>query len=156
MQQLQSWEKHEKTIELKEILGLNFFCYDGKGSVPDQIAGYLSRHYHDKYRGLDPENPTLKAKALDRWYIPDPKKEGDLEKLRLRTLLKEFEDYRNSTSRKIKQFRTEAVRAGFKHCYDQQDYQTIVDVAAKLPEEVIQEDEKLLMYYDVASMRLGD
>jgi len=53
-------------------------------------------------------------------------------------------------------FRTEAVRAGFKHCYDEQDYQTIVDVAAKLPEKVIQEDEKLLMYYDVATMRLGE
>ena len=41
--------------------------------------------------------------------------------------------------------RTEAVRAGFKHCYDQSDYATIVAVAAKLPEKVIQEDEKLLM-----------
>ena len=51
---------------------------------------------------------------------------------------------------------TEAVRVGFKHCYDEQDYQTIVDVAAKLPEQVIQEDEKLLMYYDVATMRLGE
>jgi len=29
------------------------------------------------------------------------------------------------------------------------------DEAAKLPEKVIQEDEKLLMYYDVATMRLG-
>ena len=32
----------------------------------------------------------------------------------------------------------------------------IVDLAEKLPETVLQEDEKLLMYYDVASMRLGD
>ena len=79
-----------------------------------------------------------------------------MEILRSKTLLKEFEEYRTSTSRKIKQFRTEAVRAGFKHCYDEQDYQTIVDVTAKLPEQVIQEDEKLLMYYDVASMRLGN
>ncbi len=47
------------------------------------------------------------------------------------------------------------MRAGFKHCYDEGDYQTIVDVATKLPEQVIQEDEKLLMYYDVATMRLG-
>ena len=53
-------------------------------------------------------------------------------------------------------FRTEAVRAGFKAAYDGQDYKTIVGVAAKLPENVLQEDEKLLMYYDVASMRLGD
>ena len=56
----------------------------------------------------------------------------------------------------MKLFRTEAVRAGFKAAYDGQDYKTIVSVAAKLPENVLQEDEKLLMYYDVASMRLGD
>ena len=155
MQQLQSWDKHEKTIELKEILELNFFCYDGYGPVPSQIKSYLSTDFRDM-RNIEADNPRLQAKAKDRWYVPNPNKEGDLEKLRLRTLLKEFEEYRTSTSRKIKQFRTEAVRAGFKHCYDQSDYATIVAVAAKLPEKVIQEDEKLLMYYDVATMRLDD
>jgi hypothetical protein len=155
MQQIQSWDKHEKTIELKEILELNFFCYDGTGPVPSQIKSYLSSNFKDM-RNIDADNPRLQAKAKDRWYVPNPNKEGDLEKLRLRTLLKEFEEYRTSTSRKIKQFRTEAVRAGFKHCYDQSDYATIVAVAAKLPEKVIQEDEKLLMYYDVATMRLDD
>jgi hypothetical protein len=155
MQQHQSWAKHEVTIELKEILELNFFCYDGNGPVPSQIHSYLSTNFKD-LRKLAKKDAPLKAKAIDRWYVPDPKREGDLEILRSKTLLKEFEEYRTSTSRKIKQFRTEAVRAGFKHCYDEQDYQTIVDVTAKLPEQVIQEDEKLLMYYDVASMRLGN
>jgi len=154
MQHLQAWAKHERTIELKEILALNFFCYEGQGPVPSQIHSYLSSNFKE-LRNLDKDDPALQAKARDRWYVPDPSKEADLEKLRLRTLLKEFEDYRTSTSRKIKQFRTEAVRAGFKHCYDTQDYRTLVEVAAKLPEQVIQEDEKLLMYYDVASMRLG-
>ncbi len=155
MQQLQSWAKHEKTIELKEILELNFFCYDGNGPVPSQIHRYLSTNFR-AFRNLEKDDADLKAKAVDRWYVPDPNKEGDLDKLRLRTLLKEFEAYRTSTARKIKEFRTEAVRAGFKHCYDEGDYKTIADVAAKLPEQVIQEDEKLLMYYDVATMRLGD
>ena len=36
------------------------------------------------------------------------------------------------------------------------DYATIVSVAQKLPESLLQEDEKLLMYYDVASMRVGE
>ena len=154
MQQIQAWAGHEKTIEVKEILALNFFCYEGSGPVPSQIHSYLSTNFKD-LRNLGKDDPALKAKARDRWYVPDPSKEADLEKLRLRTLLKEFDDYRSSTSRKLKQFRTEAVRAGFKHCYDSQDYQTIVDVATKLPEQVIQEDEKLLMYFDVATMRLG-
>jgi hypothetical protein len=154
MKQIQSWAKHEKTIELKEILELNFFCYDGNGPVPSQIHRYLSTNFR-AFRNREKDDSDLKAKARDRWYVPDPNKEGDLDKLRLRALLKEYEVYRKSAARKIKEFRTEAVRAGFKHCYDEGDYQTIVDVATKLPEQVIQEDEKLLMYYDVATMRLG-
>ena len=153
MQQIQSWAKHELTIELKEILELNFLCYDGQGPVPNPIHSYLSTNFRDM-RKLSKVDERLKTKALDRWYVPDPKKEGDIERVRLRKLLKEFEEYRSSTKRKIKEFRTEAVRVGFKQCYDERDYQTLVDVAAKLPEQVIQEDEKLLMYYDVAAMRL--
>ena len=45
---------------------------------------------------------------------------------------------------------------GFKAAYDARDYRTIVTVAAKLPDAVLQEDEKLLMYYDVASMRIEE
>jgi hypothetical protein len=156
MQQIiQSWSKHELTIELKEILELNFLRYDGKGPVPNPIHSYLSTNFKD-LRKLGKNDESLKAKALGRWYVPDPKKAGDLEQVRVRKLLKEFEEYRTSTKRKIREFRTEAVRAGFKHCYDEHNYQALVDVAAKLPEAVIQEDEKLLMYYDVATMRLGD
>ncbi len=88
--------------------------------------------------------------------MPDPGKQGDLEKLREKALLADFEVYKQAKERKLKLFRTEAVRAGFKAAYDGQDYKTIVSVAAKLPENILQEDEKLLMYYDVASMRLGD
>ena len=155
MQQIQAWAKHEKTVELKEILDLNFLCYDGAGPVPSQIHSYLSTSFKP-LRKLGKEDALLRAKASDRWYVPDPRKDSDLEKLRTRTMLKEFEEYRTSTKRKIRQFRTEAVRTGFKHCYDTRDYRTIAEVAGKLPEKVIQEDEKLLMYYDVATMRLGD
>ena len=48
------------------------------------------------------------------------------------------------------------MRAGFKAAYNRRDYRTIVEVAAKLPDTVLQEDEKLLMYYDVATTRLGE
>jgi len=47
------------------------------------------------------------------------------------------------------------VRAGFKACWQERDYGTIVKVAEKLPDAVLQEDEKLLMYYDNALTRLG-
>ena len=43
--------------------------------------------------------------------------------------------------KKLKELRTEAVRVGFKHCYQQKDYQTILVVAEMLPESVLNEDE---------------
>ena len=152
--QLQTWAKHERTVEFKEILELNFLCYDGDGPVPNQIHAYLSTNFKE-LRKLGKDAAVLRTRARGRWYVPDPRKEGDLEKRRLRTLLKEFDEYCTGRKQRIRQFRTEAVRAGFKRCYDTQDYKTIVDVASRLPERVIQEDEKLLMYYDVAAMRLG-
>ncbi|WP_083754739.1 DNA methyltransferase [Bradyrhizobium murdochi] len=155
MREIQNWAKHEQTVELKEILRQNCIHYDGSGPVPNQIHSYLSTNFKE-FRNLAKDDPALTTKAADRWYLPDPGKQGDLEKLREKALLTEFETYKQAKERKLKLFRTEAVRAGFKAAYEGQDYKTIVSVAAKLPENVLQEDEKLLMYYDVASMRLGD
>jgi len=90
-----------------------------------------------------------------RWYVPDPSKQSDLEKLRERRLLKDFEEYK-LTRGKLRHFRTEAVRAGFKDCWSKRDYKTIVKIGEQLPESVLQEDTTLLMYYDNALTRLGD
>jgi hypothetical protein len=155
MRELQAWAKHELTVELKVILEQNFLHYDGRGPVPSQIHSYLSSNFKE-LRNLDKEDPKLIEKARDRWYVPDPNKQADLDQIRERALLKEFEELKESTQRRIKQFRTEAVRAGFKACWQERDYATIVKVAAKLPEAVLQEDEKLLMYIDNAQTRLGD
>ncbi len=155
MQQIAGWEKHEEPLELSDLLRQNFLCYDGLGEVPSQVHSYLSSIYKE-LRNLSKTDAGLREKATGRWYVPDPNKAGDLEKLREKGLLKEFEEYRASKQRSLKVFRTEAVRAGFKFAYDRQDYKTIVEVARKVPESVLQEDEKLLMYYDVATMRLGD
>jgi predicted RNA methylase len=155
MRELQAWAKHEETVELKVILEQNFLHYDGRGPVPSQIHSYLSSNFKD-LRNLDKEDPKLIEKAGERWYVPDPNKQGDLDQIRDRALLKEFEEIKESTQRRIKQFRTEAVRAGFKACWQERDYATIVKVAAKLPEAVLQEDEKLLMYVDNAQTRIGD
>jgi 16S rRNA G966 N2-methylase RsmD len=152
MREIQGWEKHERTIELRVILEQNFIYYDGTGPVPAPIHSYLSSNFKDM-RNRAKDDAALVDRAHDRWYVPDPSRQGDVEKLREKALLREFEEYK--TSKKLKQFRTEAVRVGFKKAYDERDYATIVSVAAKLPEEVLQQDEKLLMYYDVARMRLG-
>jgi hypothetical protein len=87
--------------------------------------------------------------------VPDPKKAEDLEKLRERALLREFEDYRETKQRRLKVFRLEAVRAGFKKAWQDRDYPTIIAVAEKIPDKVLQEDPKLLMWYEQAVTRAG-
>ncbi len=155
MKELSGWEKHEKSLELAELLQQNFLRYDGAGEVPSQIHSYLSSNFKE-LRGLDKDDSALCAKAKDRWYVPDPRKAGDLEKLRDRALLKEFDEYRDTTQKKLKVFRLEAIRAGFKRAWQEQDYTTIIAVARKIPEKILQEDPKLLMWFDQALTRRGE
>jgi hypothetical protein len=35
------WQKHEKPLELAELLELNFLKYDGKGPIPSQIVSWM-------------------------------------------------------------------------------------------------------------------
>ena len=88
-----------------------------------------------------------------RWYIPDVTKEGDVAKLREKKLWKEFEGYLNSKG-KLKLFRSEAIRVGFSRLWKDKNYQAIVDIANRLPEQTIQEDPNLLMYYDISLSRV--
>jgi hypothetical protein len=180
LRDIAGWEKHEKPLELLELLGQNFLRYEGAGEVPSQIHTYLSSNFKD-LRKLPKDAPELRAKGKDRWYIPDPNKAGDLEKLRERALLKEFWEYLPPgyepikpdsvngyipglepqpapipRGKKIKVIRLEAVRAGFKHCWQNRDYRTIIAVAQRIPENVLQEDPKLLMWYDQALTRSGE
>ncbi|EGU0166215.1 site-specific DNA-methyltransferase [Vibrio parahaemolyticus] len=148
LNELSGWKKNELELELSTLLEQNFLKYDGKDDVPPQIHTYLSTNFKDM-RGLDKSDPKLVAKAKDRWYVPDPNKAADLEKVRLRALLKEFETYK-AEKKKIKQPRAEALRAGFNTAWEAQDFQTILDISAKIPPAVLQEDEKLLMFYDNA------
>ncbi len=149
------WKKHETRPELSALLEANFLRYEGAGEVPSQIHRYLSTNYHD-LRGLEKNDPRLIAKAQDRWYVPDPNKAQDLEKKREKALLKEFEQYKTFTGRKIKESRLEVLRAGFRDAWAAKDYQTIIDIANKLPEATLQEDEKLLTLYDLALTRSED
>ena len=41
-------------------------------------------------------------------------------------------------------------------CWQKKDYTTIVQMAKRVPEAVIQEDQALLMYFDNASLLLGE
>ena len=154
LKEIGGWQKHEKALELSELLEQNFLRYDTKGEVPSQIHSYLSSNFKD-LRNLSKDAPILRAKANDRWYVPDPNKAGDLEKLRERSLMREFEEYRESKQKRLKVFRLEAVRVGFKKAWQERDYATIIAVARKIPDKILQEDPKLLMWYDQAVTRTG-
>ena len=155
LKELGGWQKHEKPLEFSELLEQNFLRFDSKGEVPSQIHSYLSTNFKE-LRNLPKDDPGLREKGKDRWYVPDPNRGGDLERLRERALLREFDDYRESKQRRMKVFRVEAVRVGFRKAWQERDYDTIIEVSRKIPEIVLQEDPKLLMWYDQALTRTGE
>ncbi|MCA3121331.1 MAG: DNA methylase [Rhodocyclaceae bacterium] len=146
------WKRHESKPELSALLEDSFIQYDGTGDVPSQIHSYLSSNHRD-LRGLEKDSPQLVSKAKDRWFVPDPNKAQDLEKKREKALLKEFAGYQAATGRKLKEFRLEVLRAGFKAAWGAKNYKAIIAIAQKIPEEALQEDEKLLLWYDQALTR---
>ena len=91
----------------------------------------------------------------ETWRMPDSKKESDLEQIRNRSLMREFQRYLDAKG-KLKVVRSEALRAGFKECWQRQEYKTIVEMTKRVPDSVVQEDQALLMYFDNALMRVGE
>ena len=93
-----------------------------------------------------------------KWRKPDAEKAADLEILRGKKLMKEFNLYLEQASKpkakRMKDTRLEVLRYGFKECYKQKNYQAIVIVGDHIQESLLQEDEVLLQYYDIASMRV--
>jgi hypothetical protein len=111
----------------------------------------------DKHEAMPELSVLLEDNFLQdekgRWYVPDVTKSGDVIKLREKKLIKEFEGYL-ATKGKLKLFRAEAIRAGFAKLWTEKNYQLIVDTAARLPESIINEDEKLMMYVDLSAGRV--
>jgi hypothetical protein len=160
MQEAQrAWAKHEQPLELRALLEQNFLVYSGTGAIPEPLWSWMqkSSSLRPIMKDQTPEaaSARLRSEAKDRWYIPDPGRAADLEKIRERALLKDFDSYREATQKKLRSFRLEAVRSGFRAAWATRDYATILAVADKLPEEVLQEDPQLLMWYDQALARSG-
>lgn len=88
-----------------------------------------------------------------KWRLPNIQDDVDKELLRTKSLMKEFKLYVEAAQKpkaKIKEARVEALRAGFKQCYIDKDFQTIVTVGDKIPQNLLTEDEVLLQFYDIA------
>jgi hypothetical protein len=168
-------EYDRKRLEAKEVEQYELFVSDEKSAIQ-----WVRRQLTDRpmsYQKLQPiymkeaqrvwekhEQPLELRTILEEnfllgqdgtWRVPNPTKEADLEELRHRLLMKEFQEYVDLKGR-LKVVRTEALRAGFKECWHRQDYKTIVQIARRVPENVIQEDSALLMYLDNAMMRAGE
>ena len=89
--------------------------------------------------------------------MPNIQDDVDKNALRNKALLREFKLYVETAQRpkgKIKEARVEALRAGFKQCYIEKDFQTIVTVGDKIPQNLLTEDEVLLQFYDIAQNKL--
>ena len=88
-----------------------------------------------------------------KWRLPNIQDDVDKEALRTKSLLREFKIYVEQAQKekaKIKEARVEALRAGFKQCYIDKDFETIVLVGDKIPQNLRDEDEVLLQFYDIA------
>lgn len=118
---------------------------------------FMRESVKDRYEKMPELRELLEENFIqdeyDKWYIPDVTKSGDIIKLREKRLAKEFEEYLQGKG-KLKIFRTEAIRVGFAKLWKEKDYSNIIKVANRLPENVIQEDDKLLMYYDISLSRM--
>lgn len=163
----------QKRLAADRVEQMSLFVHDEKSAIQwlRQHLGESPKTYQeiqpafmiesrntDKHESLPELGDLLEQNFLKddngRWYVPDPNKESDLEKIRERALLKEFAAYLATTG-KLKTFRTEAVRAGFKKCWSERDYATIITTGDRLPVSILQEDDALLMYYGNAQTRQG-
>ncbi len=159
-------------MSVKRIEQDSFFVHDEKRAIrwlrkvltekpqskQDIHPQFLQELHQDKFEKMPELGVMLEQNFLQdlqgKWYVPDPNKQADLDKVRERALLKEFEEYKKVKG-KLKIFRTEAVRAGFKKAWSDRDYSMIISVGERLPSQILQEDDVLLMYYDNAVTRQG-
>lgn len=92
-----------------------------------------------------------------KWRKPNLQDDVDLAALRHKALMREFKVYVEVAQKprgKIKEARVEALRAGFKQCYQDKDFATIVAVGDRIPQNLLTEDEQLLQFYEIASSRV--
>ena len=93
-----------------------------------------------------------------KWRLPNMQDDVDKDAMRTKSLLREFKIYVEAASKpkaKIKEARVEALRTGFKQCYIDKDFQTIVMVGDKIPQNLRDEDEVLLQFYEIALNKVG-
>jgi hypothetical protein len=167
---LQSAEYDRRRLQAERVEQLALFVSDEKSAVQwlrrelqrepqtyQELHPRFIRELHQAAYEAMPELKTILEENFlqderGRWYLPDPGRESDLQALREKSLLREFGLYLKGRG-KLKSFRLEAVRAGFSRAWKDRQYETILEVAARLPERALEDDPQLLMYVDNARLR---
>jgi len=119
-----------------------------KGENPIELKTILEENYIQQTDGS--------------WRVPNMNEAKDREALRNKALLKLWDSYckeideleSKGKRKKIKEVRLEAVKAGFKKCFQEKDFSRIKTMGDSIPENILTEDETLLNYYDIACTRV--
>lgn len=152
------WRKHERAMELVDLLRDNFLQYEGNGPIPEAIWAWMSKSatLRERMKDVERERPTaaLVEHARGLWYVADPTREADIAEIRRRKLLTEFASYLEGV-KALRSFRTEALRVGFEQAWKDKSYGVITAVADRIPEEVLAEDPRLLTLHRMARTRRG-
>jgi hypothetical protein len=173
-EQVEAYERQRMTI--KDLKAAQLFITDEESAIqwlrqflksrrsPQPYAAIQPEFFREVQAGLpDWEEPPdlkvlLERSCLQdnegRWYVPDPKKEADLERLRKRERLKEFAAYAVDKG-PLRHFSLAAVRAGFSDAWERREFASIVAVGKRLPAEAFAQDERLLFYLDNAEQLAG-
>jgi hypothetical protein len=171
--ELQAAEYDRHRLDAPDVEQLSVFVVDEKSAIQwiraellaqrqtfqDLQPKFLRELNQSRYEELPELREMLEQSFLEdsvthEWRVPDPGKQADFEALRHRALLNEFATY-IAGGAKLKRFRLEAIRAGLADLWAKRAYSAIIAMAERLPEEVVQEDPALLMYYDNAVTREG-
>ncbi len=171
--ELHAAEYDRRRLEAQDVEQLSVFVVDEKSAIQwirgellaqpqtfqDLQPKFLRELNQNRFEELPELRDILDQNFLEdgsshRWRVPDPGKQADLDALRIRALLNEFANYVPGAA-KLKRFRLEAIRAGFADLWAKRDYRAMIKLAERLPDEVVQEDPVLLMYYDNAVTREG-
>jgi 16S rRNA G966 N2-methylase RsmD len=171
----QVMEYDRRRLEVNEVEQLELFVSNEKSAIqwvrrqlaesPQTYQTLQPQYMKEAQRVWEKHEEPLELSTIleqnfvkdpnNKWRVADPKRETDLEEIRNRALIKEFQQYLVAKG-KLRVVRTEALRIGFKECWQKKDYVTIVQVAKRVPESVIEEDPALLMYLDNATLLKGE
>ena len=171
-EQVETYERFRTTF--RELAAAELFIRDESSALQwlRQLLANGSRTFADiqpafmaelqsglaSWEELPELRDMLEANFVDdsagRWAVPDPQRSEHMDQMRTRVLLREFDAYAAAKG-PLRRFRTEAVRAGFKQAWADRDFETILAVGRRMPDDTFVEDSALLHYFRNAERLAG-